>query len=349
VSDLIPIWDFVMGKVPETSAMLHGKQEEINLLKLNPIFDYYAFLDDVEEAYLEAYTDEGWDKWKLIISDMYISRLADNSGATNRTGLDGKQKVDEKQTVIAAYFDCIRAEFFNANIEAYRSFYKENFDWDIDAGRNPFWEYEHSPEQTEAHRRLNFQFDSAGGSDDFISIVVLFSNNVANWKRFRYLFPEEDWLGLQLTKPFGLPAQVLFGEDRDGSNFSWCIQSVCKLTERRMNNLKHVVSLDFAPDAYLLEDPELVVKAPPVYVFSSPVVTTETIERIDVSRKKRLEKLKQLRKRREAQQRKASQQVQTPLIPVIPMYIMPTLPMLRAGGIQPPKRRRGSTSVIPVF
>lgn len=344
--DMTPIIEFVPDKPPDTGVLLFGGSSDTNLLKVTPVYEYYAFLDEVEEAYIEAFEEDGWNTWKVIGSDLHFWSLGDKAGTTGHTGLSGPQKRDERQGVFMAYFDCIRAEYFNANIELHRSFYARQFGWDIDKDRDLSWNYQHSPEQTELHRLVNAEFDKKAGASDFISVVALFSNTEVNWKRFRYLCPEEDWIGLRLIKgTHGLPAQVLFGEDRESSDMTHSIKSICTLDPVRLNNLRHVVSLDFARDAYLKEDPELVLPPTPVFVFQA--TSQSEIVRTDHSFKNRFEERQKKAKLREMRKKKMQQKKSTPVVQTVPVQLPPVIYRRVSAPIEGTLKKRAI--LVPVF
>jgi hypothetical protein len=121
-----------------------------------------------------------------------------------------------------------------------------------------------------------------------------------------------------------------------------------------LNNLHHVISLDFARDAYLNEDPELVIP-PPAFVFSAVPITQEALESVDMRQRNRENMNKKAQKKRDAESRarvKAALSLETPApmdleTPAPTNIETPVVPM-RTGGSPPRKRIALSPAYMPV-
>lgn len=248
MADLILRYD-LRPRVDTMPVFLESTSGELNPLTLIPSRPFYAFLQSVEEVDSGEFEDERRTPANLpsVTQDM-----------PETLGMDDNDRGDGEAWVVAR-FEAIDAEYFNANIDNHRNFYRTELGVDIDDLRleRQHW---HDATQTLAHRQLNHALLNVPEPWLLPALILTFPNTPENWVYFRGLFPEDHWVGLTLHRAaldFGLPLTACLGDDEDDEE-SWTLLAIHSVAPTRLNNLLHVISLDFAPDAHIVgTHPEL--------------------------------------------------------------------------------------------
>lgn len=192
----------------------------------------YAFLDSVEHE------------------------VAEVTGAvfSQRFNLAGKE-FEEGTRLLVARFDCVTRDFFHvATTKVFRDFYASVRGEDIDDAHDLDKEYWHDEQQTLLHQAIIQQFLAEKGQ--FFVLYVVLHATPENEHIFDQLFLSEGWVGLGLFQKVFKPGVPVVAYDRDDHELKspqgpWTVTSVYDLTPRRLNNLRHVFSVDFAPDAVM--------------------------------------------------------------------------------------------------
>ncbi|NMO19211.1 hypothetical protein HPC49_16900 [Pyxidicoccus fallax] len=228
--DLIPLWE--QPRAPEATVVPLGSEQEINPLVPELRIPYYAFLDDVEEVSLDEFEAMPTLAWAP------------------------PRPLQPDESLLVARFDCILVEHFNSALAPHRLFYAQRLGKDIDQPREDNEVWWHDPDQTREHRALNHALLDVT-DERLVTVFLTFPNTPEARERFAQAFPHEGWFGLGLSNTSGLPVEVTYGDDSNQPN-RYALRYLCgvyRVDATRLNNLRHVFSLDFAPDAYFPPDP----------------------------------------------------------------------------------------------
>ena len=208
-------------------SLLHEK--ESNIVSVGKEFFVYAFFDSLEREDLDS--DEA---------------MFDYKGRNNFTF--------GAEELLSARFDCVFAPYFNDNIGGLREFYAKVRGEDLDGEEQDLTkEYWHGDERTGQHTELLEKF--FGDKSAFRILFYVAYHNDAAAEFLENVFQNERWIGLGLS-PYHLfapPTATLFKYDHveyDEPEL-YQLSSVWELTQRRINSLRHVFSLDFASDAVM--------------------------------------------------------------------------------------------------
>jgi hypothetical protein len=155
------------------------------------------------------------------------------------------------QELWTARFDCVRADYFNDNIGALRDFYAtergEDLDGEAQDLSKPYW---HGPDRTDTHTKLLLELFQ----EDRFRTLFYIANRTSDSDHFlQDVLRCDRWIGLGLTRSSNPPQVTLFHYDDEllEAPEVWQVTSLYALTQRRINSLRHVFSLDFVSDAWM--------------------------------------------------------------------------------------------------
>jgi hypothetical protein len=226
-----------------------------------------------------------------------------------------------------ANFDCVLAEYFNANIEDHRTFYRSFWQKDIDDPHSHDEENVPSEDQMLLHRLVNARL-LVFTENRFGAVRLVFPNTDVNHLVFNALFPGRFWYGLGIGL-VGLPVTFwLHTEDPEVdlrvTEFKPCLMHIYDVDDVRLNNLQHVISVDFVPDIYA--DPDLTQflrsVAWPVPVPQPAVSRFAKVQQAREERQKKLQRMTHVGRIEKKHKR--------PPRPVsrIPRHLMPRIPLV---------------------
>jgi hypothetical protein len=258
-----------------TSVSLRTPQSgEFCPLRILKVVVYYAFLEKVEESAPGALHNP--------LHEARLDSMLYDVADPSRNGLDAQNR-QRQPRVGFGQFDCIRADYFDACVEPYKTFYEENRPEDIEAEYDWGKSNQLTPPESRRHLEFNARFEEDGevaGYPNFLNLMLAFQNTGNNWRRFETQFPDEGWYALGLTRvaspvwaPPGLAANVWVGDIADGAGGPsdyWTLVDIYELLPVQLNRIRHIVSLDFASDAFIAPENTGVVFRP------SPVPTPST-------------------------------------------------------------------------
>lgn len=224
------------------STVQSGEEKEVNKVIVSPEEKYYAFFDRLAEIpKTTLHTD---------FSHVNLDNFKPMSKSATATKDDLGQEKDFEW--IYARFDAIAVDYFNKAIEPLRKFYVDKREEDIDQKHELDKDFHHGSERSKDHLQLVLEFLEP--TKHFCSIYLAFGNTAENRKKFWEIFGEDGrWIGLELSS-LGERVDVYSENEKEykaPKRTEARLRAVYELTDKRINNLKHVISLDFAPDAHL--------------------------------------------------------------------------------------------------